>query len=141
LLLLFLPLFVLAAIAIPNLRTAMNRSKQKRTMADIRTVATAWEARVNDAHTFDAAPRRKAGMTAVPARDLERALVPTYTKTLPVRDGWERPLQFVTDGQDYFIRSSGRDGRLDHQAGAGTSFDDDIVYTNGAFTEYPEGVE
>ncbi|HMC21457.1 MAG TPA: prepilin-type N-terminal cleavage/methylation domain-containing protein, partial [Thermoanaerobaculia bacterium] len=36
---------ILAAIAIPNLLTAMQRSKQKRTMADMRTIATAWEAR------------------------------------------------------------------------------------------------
>ncbi len=33
---------ILAAIAIPNLLTAMQRSKQKRTMADMRTIATAW---------------------------------------------------------------------------------------------------
>src|SRR5436309_760920 len=32
---------ILAAIAIPNLLTAMQRSKQKRTMADMRTIATA----------------------------------------------------------------------------------------------------
>src|SRR5437660_12266334 len=39
---------ILAAIAIPNLLTAMQRSKQKRTMADMRTIATAWEARATD---------------------------------------------------------------------------------------------
>ena len=39
---------ILAAIAIPNLLTAMQRAKQKRTMADIRTIATAWEARATD---------------------------------------------------------------------------------------------
>ena len=38
---------ILAAIAIPNLLTAMQRSKQKRTMADMRSVATAWEARAS----------------------------------------------------------------------------------------------
>src|SRR5437764_1032993 len=126
-LLFFVPLFVLAAIAIPNLLTAMNRSKQKRTMADIRTVASAWEARANDVHTFDATPRHTAGMTVVPGRDMKRILVPTYVKVLPLRDAWDRPLQFVTNSQDYFIRSSGRDGRLDHQPGASTSFDNDIV--------------
>src|SRR5260370_8714523 len=35
---------ILAAIAIPNLLTAMQRSKQKRTSADIRTLPTAVEA-------------------------------------------------------------------------------------------------
>ena len=46
---------ILAAIAIPNLLTAMQRSKQKRTMADIRTIATAWEARATDVNTYSAA--------------------------------------------------------------------------------------
>ena len=35
---------ILAAIAIPNLLTAQERAKQKRTMADIRSLATATEA-------------------------------------------------------------------------------------------------
>ncbi len=34
---------ILAAIAIPNLITAINRSRQKRTISDMRTIATAWE--------------------------------------------------------------------------------------------------
>ena len=44
---------ILAAIAIPNLLTAMQRSKQKRTMADVRTIATAWEARATDVNRHD----------------------------------------------------------------------------------------
>jgi len=32
---------ILAAIAIPNLLTAMQRARQKRSMADMRTIATA----------------------------------------------------------------------------------------------------
>src|SRR5258706_14061259 len=46
---------ILAAIAIPNLLTAMQRSKQKRTMADMRTIATAWEARATDVNRYNAA--------------------------------------------------------------------------------------
>ena len=46
---------ILAAIAIPNLLTAMQRSKQKRTMADMRTIATAWEARATDINRYNAA--------------------------------------------------------------------------------------
>ncbi len=137
---LFVPLSLLAAVAIPNFMTALNRSRQKRTMADIRTVAEAWEARANDVHTYDAAPRRSAGMTIVPARDMKRVLEPAYVKVLPVRDAWNRPLQFVTNGQSYFIRSAGRDGRLDHHAGPAASVDNDLVYRNGEWVEWPEGV-
>ncbi len=50
---------ILAAIAIPNLLTAMQRAKQKRTMADIRAIATAWEARATDMNTYGAAGVRR----------------------------------------------------------------------------------
>jgi general secretion pathway protein G len=130
----------LAAFILPDFLHALNRSRQKRTMADIRTVASAWEARATEVNTYDVVPRQKPGMTVVSRKDLERVLVPTYVKTLPVRDRWDHPLQFVTNGQDYFVRSSGRDGRLDHYVGRAESPDNDIVYSDGAFLEYPEGL-
>src|SRR5436190_337891 len=43
---------IVAAIAIPNLLTAMQRSKQARTIADIRTLATAAEAYGTDHHEY-----------------------------------------------------------------------------------------
>src|SRR5437660_10789719 len=55
---------ILAAIAIPNLLTAMQRSKQKRTMADMRTIATAWEARATDLNKYNAA-----GSVSLPGDD------------------------------------------------------------------------
>jgi len=73
---------ILAAIAIPNLLTAMQRSKQKRTMADMRTIATAWEARATDVNKYNAAgtisaitalggmPRVSSGMNEVCAAAL-----------------------------------------------------------------------
>src|SRR5512138_2035470 len=81
---------ILAAIAIPNLLTAMQRSKQKRTMADMRSIATAWEARATDVNTY-----ALAGVTAVvytpPASvtydKLSGWLSPTYIRTLPQNDG------------------------------------------------------
>src|SRR5438445_6663728 len=77
---------ILAAIAIPNLLTAMQRSKQKRTMADIRTIATAWEARATDLNKYNAA-----GLTlptnSVSIDNLTSFLAPTYVKTFPQKDG------------------------------------------------------
>src|SRR5438270_9003116 len=78
---------ILAAIAIPNLLTAMQRSKQKRTMADMRTIATAWEARATDINRYNAA-----GVTvptaSVTIANLTTFLSPTYVKTFPQHDGW-----------------------------------------------------
>src|SRR5262245_19320497 len=87
---------ILAAIAIPNLLTAMQRSKQKRTMADMRTVATAWEARATDINRYNAA-----GMTigtgTVTIDDLTTFLSPTYVKTFPRKDGWGNNWGFSAD--------------------------------------------
>src|ERR1044071_9708739 len=87
---------ILAAIAIPNLLTAMQRSRQKRTMADMRTIATAWEARATDVNQYGAAgisfpaPADKisAGLAAKPQ--------PTYVKVCRVYDGWSNEFQVGT---------------------------------------------
>jgi type IV pilus assembly protein PilA len=62
---------ILAAIAIPNLLTAMQRSKQKRTMADMRSIATAWEARATDVNKYNAAGYTEMA-TAFTAVDIPR---------------------------------------------------------------------
>src|SRR5438045_5200498 len=111
---------ILAAIAIPNLLTAMQRSKQKRTMADMRSIATAWEARATDVNKYNAAG---AGYTlptnSVGATSLAGGLTPTYIKTLPQKDGWGVNFAFWTDvawgssssaAQVYAIQSYGKDG-------------------------------
>ncbi|MCU1348430.1 MAG: Type secretion system protein [Acidobacteria bacterium] len=133
---------ILAAIAIPNLLTAMQRSKQKRTMADIRTIATAWEARATDQNSYGAAGYTMTG-TAVSFATLSSRLSPTYIKTLPQNDGWGRAYTYSTDTQVYVIRSSGKDGSYDVSPACGPStvFDADIVYSNGSFCRYPEGIQ
>lgn len=142
---------ILAAIAIPNLLTAMQRSKQKRTMADMRSIATAWEARATDVNKYNAA-----GTVSVPNVDftnsLSGALSPTYIKQLPRLDGWSNKYYFSVDAvgatsnaQSYAIWSGGKDNNLTTgttvTGGATTKFDCDIVYSNGTFVQYPEGIQ
>jgi type II secretion system protein G len=145
---------ILAAIAIPNLLTAMQRSKQKRTMADMRTIATAWEARATDVNRYNAA-----GFTmpsnAVTIQNLTDYLAPTYVKTFPQKDGWGTNWQFAADqpwgaastpAQVYAIVSYGKNAASDAivnggAGGATTNFDCDIVYSNGTFVQYPEGIQ
>jgi type II secretory pathway pseudopilin PulG len=120
---------ILAAIAIPNLLTAVQRSKQKRTMAEIRTLA----------------------------RDLEQRASTTgsYPRTLETspKDGWGTDLRYeCLEAQEqpcagYAISSAGKDLRFEHDSAAGyapgstVKFDCDIVWTDGAFVQYPEGVQ
>lgn len=138
-------LAIYAAIAIPNVLEAINRSKQKRTMAALRDVATAWEAWQTDAKVtgpaIDEVDFRT--MKPVSAADLRRRLVPRYAKSLPAVDGWGHSLDFAESGATYAIRSRGRDGVADGAAYAkrvNTSFDDDLVYANGDLIRYPEGL-
>src|SRR5437899_8099994 len=78
---------ILAAIAIPNLLTAMQRSKQKRTMADMRTIATERKGtRMNFSHLN--ASYATFRTTVVTIDNLTTFLSPTYVKTFPQRDGW-----------------------------------------------------
>jgi type II secretory pathway pseudopilin PulG len=142
---------IVAAIAIPNFLTAKQRATQKRTMADIRSLSTAIEAYSTDKNEY---PK---GSTAA---DLAGALSPTYIKTVPAVDGWGHALQYTclkdatTPESDkcvgYVIGSAGKDLRFEHDSlletvAAGerttTNFDCDIVYSNGKFVEYPEGVQ
>jgi len=140
---------ILAAIAIPNLLTAMQRSKQKRTMADARTIATAWEARATDVNRYNAAGFTLPGQT-ISIDNLSSFLSPTYVRTFPARDGWGTPWEMDSDqawaaataAQVYVIRSYGKNGLSDTVVdGATTNFDCDIVYSNGTFLTYPEGVQ
>jgi type II secretory pathway pseudopilin PulG len=141
---------ILAEIAIPNLLTAIQRAKQKRTMVDIRNLATSWEARNVEAGRYNAAG---AGLTAIDKPvlliDLEKVLSPTYIRTMPRVDGWGYPLTCytsedwgsTTNSQTYAIISPGKDGSVASTLvlGATTSFDCDLVYSNGAFLAYPDG--
>ncbi len=145
---------ILAAIAIPNLLTAMQRSKQKRTMADIRSIATAWEAYAVDENAYTAA-----GIPEEPTQDqttegtdwsemsyssVAGRLSPDYIKNLPANDGWGNAYEYFTaeNGQRYSIDSMGKDGVRDEGSAADgptTDFNCDIVYENGSFVQYPEG--
>jgi type II secretion system protein G len=143
---------ILAAIAIPNLLTAMQRSKQKRTMADLRTIATAWEARATDTNKYSAAGAVSLPGTTIANTDMSGILAPTYIKVLPPLDGWGNPWEYRADqalsatgtaAQAYAILSYGRDGKPEgtRNGGPTTNFDCDIIYSGGGFLQYPEGVQ
>ncbi|MBI2213969.1 MAG: zinc-ribbon domain-containing protein [Acidobacteria bacterium] len=151
---------ILAAIAIPNLLTAMQRSKQKRTVADMRLIATAIESYATDNNTY--APRgwtppsadafsvsesdvKLASEARVDMELLARSLTPTYSRILPRVDGWNRPIEVYVGehGYSYGIRSLGKDGAPEgdvYQSATTTNFDCDIVFAMGAFVAYPEGL-
>lgn len=135
---------ILAAIAIPNLLTALQRAKQKRTMADMRQIGLVWEERASDVNSYAAAGMTWPGATAGGITSLEAKLEPTYIKTLPLDDGWGNP--FATgvgcNDQCYTIESYGKNKGDDPDPGGPTTkFDCDIIFSSGLFVQYPEGVQ
>jgi type II secretion system protein G len=142
---------ILAAIAIPNLLTAMQRSRQKRTMADMRTIATAWEARATDVNQYGAAGVSfPAPGTAITA-SLKANLEPTYVKSAPIYDGWSQVFNVgvSTDGNSYSIASGGANKAFEMSGSTSVAdgdmttgnFDCDMIYSDGTFVVYPEGVQ
>ena len=138
---------ILAAIAIPNLLNAVQRGKQKRTMGDMRTLATAVEAYHVDHGAFPSAACATGVFTSA-GTGLDDSsftlLTPTYLTQAPKRDGWARFLIYNVDTgrANYNIRSHGRDGSADAiSCGTTTDFNDDIMYSNGTFLQWPEGAQ
>jgi prepilin-type N-terminal cleavage/methylation domain-containing protein len=142
---------IIAAIAIWNYAEAVQRSKQKRTMADIRSLAQAWEARAIDAKAYNAAGFTIPAAT-LSASDMDFMLVPTYTRMLPKVDGWGHAFELRADyavgaargSSTYAIRSTGRDGVYSgttYNPGPTTNFDCDLVFSNGSFVVWPEGLQ
>ncbi len=141
---------ILAAMAIANYLNAAQRTRQKRTMADIRSIGVAWEARAVDVRQYNATGFTMPA-TALTYPELTTLLSPTYMRNIPNIDGWGNALQFAVDqpiggtpAANYAIRSPGRDGRYSgssYTAGPTTSFDCDIVYSGGAFVVWPEGTQ
>jgi general secretion pathway protein G len=131
---------IIAAIAIPNLLNAINRGRQKRSMADMRSLGTALESYSVD---FNYYPRVAIASAAVTAWQVY--LTPTYMRRIPELDGWARQYlaKTSTTGQAYTIWSKGRAGTAATDAAGGprSSFDDAIVFTNGTFVQWPEGLQ
>lgn len=132
---------IIAGIGTMAYLTAMERARQKKSMADIRLIASAWEARASDTRSFLVSGYTFPA-TDTPFDDLQKALVPTYLRALPRYDGWGNPLEFGAgpDSKHYGIRSPGRDGVFEgdtYEPAITEHLDCDIVYGGGTFVRYP----
>ncbi|MEE9218621.1 MAG: prepilin-type N-terminal cleavage/methylation domain-containing protein [Acidobacteriota bacterium] len=128
---------IIAAIAIPNLLNAIDRGKQKRTMADLRSIATATESYAIDYNRYPISMSGPVGGNAT------GTISPTYIKQVPPNDGWANVIQWTTDatGGTYTVESYGKDGISDASVGATTNFNNDITFVDGSFTAWPEGAQ
>jgi type II secretory pathway pseudopilin PulG len=145
---------LVAWVLVPDILQGMHRSNQKRSMADIRTIAVALESRATDMKTYAVGAKHRdvevkksldwGALTPIPAESLRRALELTYVRAMPMNDAWGRPFEFAAGDQSYAIRSFERDGRADtngiYKVGITNSFDADLVFANGSWIHFPDGI-
>ena len=129
---------IIAAIAIPNLLNAIDRGKQKRTMADMRSIGTAIESYAVDNNFY---PKN---MASVGAAGITAHVSPIYIKTVPTTDGWNNTwdIDSTATGAEYTITSIAKDAAAGTNPGGTTAlFDCDIVFANGQFFQWPQGTQ
>lgn len=127
---------IIAAIAIPNLLNAIDRGRQKRTMADMRSIGTAVESYSVDNNFY---PNETGDVDT----NVDQWLEPVYIKKCPDTDGWQGNIQYDRDGTTlgYTLKSFAKDLTEEGTpvGGKTTDFDSDIIFIDGAFVQWPEG--
>ncbi len=151
---------IIAVIMIPNLLDAIQKAKQKRTIADLRNTGTAWMSWLSDqvgaasagsAKTYDASQ-----LEAVSYAELFGYLHPAdtffYMQEVPQHDGWSYTIAYaqapsLSDANVLILGSGGRDGSLSAVTGVWavhpfltTDYDQDIVWADGYFVRWPDQV-
>jgi general secretion pathway protein G len=128
---------LIAAIAIPNLQSAMNKAKQARTLADMKAIGNALETYAVENNTY---PKSLTDATA----QVLGGYVAMYLRTVPPGDGWSHPWHIDTNstGTVYTVTSYGADGIAGtNPGGPTTEFTCDIIYTNNSFYQWPGGAQ
>jgi prepilin-type N-terminal cleavage/methylation domain-containing protein len=148
---------IIAALLIPNFLDALQKAKQKRTVADTRNLGTAMFSWLTDAvgaasagaivgNTVDLS--KYTGNLTTNAQ-IASVLVSQYIQSVPVLDGWKNTYDYKLDqanplgAQVMYIRSAGRDksyGSTVYTVSAfdPTDYNQDIVWADGFFVRWPQ---
>jgi prepilin-type N-terminal cleavage/methylation domain-containing protein len=126
---------LIVAIAIPNLINAIQRSRQTRTISDLRTISNGLGIYQQDYAKFPPA----ASLAAF--SDVSDDLVPFIGANVPTTDAWHMDLQYKSDGDTYSLASTGANKVVDlpWTSGITAYFDEDIVILDGSFLQIPQG--
>ena len=146
---------IIAALLIPNFLDALQKAKQKRTVADMRNTGTAMFSWLTD--QVGAASAGAAGTVVmdnyasigVDFLNGTAGLVPQYMQDVPALDGWKNGYTYYLNTgeplaqQVMAIWSGGRDGGEPETEYSVTSFeptdyDQDIVWADGFFVRWPQ---
>jgi len=155
---------IIAAILIPNLIDALQKAKQKRTVADERNMGTAFMSYITDvasAGAAGAATTWDASIYAIPLThgEISSILHPSstffYLNSVPAIDGWKNTFRFAWSGDAsqsaiIAIGSGARDGDLTGDLPSlgevtvggftPTDYNQNILWADGFFVRYPSNV-
>ena len=151
---------IIAAILIPNLLDALQKAKQKRTVADVRNTGTAWMSWLTDqvgaasagaTRFYDAS----SGFADTTYPQLFGYLHPTntffYMQEIPQFDGWKYALSFgknndLLQSSTLIVCAGARNGVVSDCTAnwtvtsfIATDYDQDIVWADGYFVRWPGG--
>ena len=142
---------IIAALLIPNFLDALQKAKQKRTVADIRNMGTAMFSWLTDQVGASAAGAtvNMSSYVSITRDNLSSALVSQYIQDIPSADGWKGNYAFFLDTANPLARSVmaiGSGGRNksavtgSYTVGAfdPTDYDQDIVWADGFFVRWPQ---
>jgi hypothetical protein len=128
------PWFIGAFVSGPNMLGAIERGRQKRTMADMRSVSSLLD-NYYDRHQAYPQANSMSQLTSILGTEI----------SLPRRDGWGQPYLFRSNGAGYTLVSRTRCGiqevtdLSEYEPGVTSGHEADIVVVNGRFFRYPEG--
>ena len=144
---------IIAALLIPNFLDALQKAKQKRTVADVRNTGTAMFSWLTDQVGAAAAGANTtvvmASYSSIATTTIATILAPQYMQEVPALDGWKKGYEYYLNTtnplaqQVMAIRSNGRDATKEGDSYPVTSFDptdydEDIVWADGFFVSWPQ---
>jgi len=124
---------IIAAISVVQYLQALDKAKQRATMADMRSVSRALEAYLVDNHFLPDSSGGVAVLTSI--------LIPYQINVVPTRDHWGNTYGFESNAfDDYTLESYGKDGAdgANLTYASRNDFYLDIVISNGLFMAAPE---
>lgn len=122
---------ILVAIVVPALLSAVNRSRQRRSMADMHNLAKA-----NGTYAIDN------GEFVNALADLQ----PQYMLIVAANDGWGNPFNYAPGGGNlsYVLTSLGSDGAAGPAAPVpwmNEPYEPDLILNTGQFTQAPDAAQ
>ena len=148
---------IIASMLIPNMLDAMQKTKQKRTMADMRITGGAMFSWLTDQVGAAAAGQASTqinladygGLKTV--ADLNTILVPQYLQDIPIKDGWKSTYDYYLNTSNphsrhvMAIRSRGRNAVPEANTYSVTGFDptdydQDVVWADGFMVRWPDSL-